>query len=205
MSDATREHLGRLAICSWHGVRTHVERRRCSCVCKSSRNYQNGDARLEHLRCHEVAKIAQSKVRPARFATTPNEGLRHPVRKPRLIAVRAMGEDESMQALFVDTLIGRELLQREYARPIERDPMRAPGLGGREHRTRWTLGIGALNGEASAFDVGVCPPQCQELSSTRARRRAEQKEEMESRACILNGSEKHGKLRRARWADPRGN
>ena len=96
-----------------------------------------------------------------------------------------MRKHKPIHAAFADALVGRELLQGEQTRLIERDPMRAPRLCGREHRTRWTLGVGTLNSEASGFEIDVGPSQRQDLTSTCARRRAEQKEEMESRAHIL--------------------
>jgi hypothetical protein len=100
-----------------------------------------------------------------------------------------------MHALLVDAFINGELLQGKQTHPIECDPMRAPGLGRREHRTRWSFRERTLNGEASAFKVDVSPPQLQELTSTRSSRRAEQKEKVEGRLTSLDGPEKPGDLR----------
>ncbi|HXY44213.1 MAG TPA: hypothetical protein VEH29_08495, partial [Acidimicrobiales bacterium] len=66
-----------------------------------------------------VAKVVEAKVREARWSTPANKGLRHPVRLPGRITVRAIGEDESMQALAVDAFIGGELPKRQQTRTIE--------------------------------------------------------------------------------------
>jgi hypothetical protein len=117
-SDAICEHLGRVAIASRHCVRIDVKRCRRSCVGEPGRDNDNWDTCLEHLSHHEVAEIVQPKVRQTRFATTTDEGLRHPVRKPRRIAIYAMREDESIRVVFVDAFVSRELSQREKARRV---------------------------------------------------------------------------------------
>ncbi len=94
--EETDDVVGCVTIGTRNAMAVDVQGARRAGVAKSMRDGHDVNTVGEHLSCHEGAQVVQPELADTSTASMPDEGLGHPVRRPRCSTIGVGGEDERL-------------------------------------------------------------------------------------------------------------